>query len=76
MVSPSIISLFTNVITSILQFVENGFLLFSLSISLPASSKFVDLRKIEAGVGLSKSSLNDFSIEGILSERYFPMSAK
>ena len=54
MVSPSIISFFTNFITSILNLSRVDFLLLSLSISLPTSTRFVGLRKIEAGVGIFK----------------------
>ena len=76
MVSPSVISFFTNFMTSIKNFSGVNFLLLSLSISLPTSTRFVGLRKIETGVGFFRQSLNDFLIEGILSERLFPMSAK
>ena len=54
MVSPSIISFFTNFITSILNLSRVDFLLLSLSISLPTSTRFVGLMKTEAGVGFFK----------------------
>ena len=54
MVSPSIILFFTNFVISILNLSRVDFLLLSLSISLPTSTRFVGLRKLEAGVGFFK----------------------